>query len=88
MRHGDLNNHIIQYEVTANDLGWPVIKKNLLFRGIGNASNRLFSFQLSDSAGEEDPADLKRAQKGGFGKVPNSLWGKRYWEPSASNSLS
>ena len=62
--------------------------KNLLFRGIGDASNRLFSLQLSDSAGEEDPADLKRAQKGEFVRFLAACGGRGYSDPSASNSLS
>lgn len=61
--------------------------KNLLLRGIGDASNRLFSLQLSDSAGEEDPADLKRAQKGEFGEVPGSLWGKGVFGPLGQQQL-
>lgn len=41
---------------------------SLLLWGTGDASNRLLSTQLSDSAGEEDSADLKRAQKGELGE--------------------
>ena len=47
----------------------------------------LFSLQLSDSAGEEDPADLKRAQKGKFGEVLGSLWGKGIAGPLSQQQL-
>lgn len=53
--------------VTADDRGQPAMQK----------SNLLFSSQLSDSAEEEDSADLKKAQKGELREVPGHLWGRR-----------
>lgn len=53
--------------VTADDPGQPAMHK----------SNLLFSSQLSDSAEEEDSADLKKAQKGELREVPGHLWGRR-----------
>jgi hypothetical protein len=48
-----------------------------LNRALGMCVTRLFSLQLSDSAGEEDPADLKRVQQGECGEVPSSCGGDR-----------
>lgn len=49
------------------------VHRRLCFRAIEEASDRLFSLQLSDSAGEDDPAELKKAQKGKFGAIPVRL---------------